>query len=500
MIVQRLLIAAALAFAAALPYLGWLPGWTPALATVTAFGTVSLIGLNLIYGVTGMLALGQAAFVAIPGYASGIMEKFGVSAFVSIPLGVVFAALVARLVAEIFIRLPGIYFAIGTLGFAFVVEGLARAFPSVTGGASGLVLEAPFPLRRDGWYMVALAALAVSIASFAWLVRGRLLRTLKLVRHDELAAQVMGVDVVRIKANVFTIGSAYSAVGGILLAYYVAVLAPEAGGVNASLESLAMLIIGGSGSLFGPLLGAGAIQWLFAISARADRYDCWSTGSPSFASFFTRRPDRRRTARGMEARVRQSCAQIPPKAVSTASAELKITETGVQRAGICLQVENVAKNFGGSRAVQDVSSTSVWSDRCIDWAQWSGEIDPIQHHSGIETPTQDASYFAAKTCSASHPSPRRRHRSFVSGPASCPGPHLLENVVARLDHLPDAPGERVAQGIARAQLEVFGLSHFADVPTCEIGLGHHKLIELVRASVGGPALLLLVEPPADLHR
>ena len=145
MIVQRLLIAAALAFAAALPYLGWLPGWTPALATVTAFGTVSLIGLNLIYGVTGMLALGQAAFVAIPGYASGIMEKFGVSAFVSIPLGVVFAALVARLVAEIFIRLPGIYFAIGTLGFAFVVEGLARAFPSVTGGASGLVLEAAVP-------------------------------------------------------------------------------------------------------------------------------------------------------------------------------------------------------------------------------------------------------------------------------------------------------------------------------------------------------------------
>ena len=61
MIVQRLLIAAALAFVAALPYLGWLPGWTLALATVTAFGTVSLIGLNLIYGVTGMLALGQAA-------------------------------------------------------------------------------------------------------------------------------------------------------------------------------------------------------------------------------------------------------------------------------------------------------------------------------------------------------------------------------------------------------------------------------------------------------
>ena len=58
-------------------------------------------------------------------------------------------------------------------------------------------------------------------------MRGRFLRTLRLVRHDELAAQVLGVDVVRVKAQVFTIGSAYSAVGGILLAYYVGVLAPE---------------------------------------------------------------------------------------------------------------------------------------------------------------------------------------------------------------------------------------------------------------------------------
>ena len=382
MIVQRLLIAAALAFAAALPYLGWLPGWTPALATVAAFGTVSLIGLNLIYGVTGMLALGQAAFVAIPGYASGIMEKFGVSAFVSIPLGVVFAALVARLVAEIFIRLPGIYFAIGTLGFAFVVEGLARAFPSVTGGASGLVLEPPFPLRRDGWYMVALVALAVGIASFAWLVRGRFLRTLKLVRHDELAAQVMGVDVVRVKANVFTIGSAYSAVGGVLLAYYVAVLAPEAGGVNASLEfacharhrrqrfavrpaprgrchPVAVRNLGTSG----PLRTAGLrARLLLRRSVRAVR-------------------DRRRVARGMEARDRQPCAQNPSQSRLDG---LRRTEDHGYRGAACRHLpagrECREKFWRFARRSGREFRRQFRSDRCIDRTQRSGEIDPIQHH------------------------------------------------------------------------------------------------------------------------
>ena len=71
---SHLIIAAAAALAAILPYLGVLPGWTPALATVTAFTALSLIGLNLIFGLSGMLALGQSAFVALPGYASGILE------------------------------------------------------------------------------------------------------------------------------------------------------------------------------------------------------------------------------------------------------------------------------------------------------------------------------------------------------------------------------------------------------------------------------------------
>src|SRR5207237_1293816 len=176
----------------ALPYMGWLPAWTPAQATVAAFTALSLLGLNLIFGVSGMLALGQAAFTAIPGYAAGILEKQGVPGFAAVAIGIVFAVVVARVVAEIFVRLPGIYLAIGTLGFAFVVEGVARAFPSITGGASGLVLEFPFAMTRNAWYALAVVCLLIGLGSFMWLVRVRFLRTLRLVGHDELAAQVLG--------------------------------------------------------------------------------------------------------------------------------------------------------------------------------------------------------------------------------------------------------------------------------------------------------------------
>ena len=263
-----------------------------------------------------------------------------------------------------------------------MVEGLARAFPSVTGGASGLVLEPPFPLRRDGWYMVALVALAVGIASFAWLVRGRFLRTLKLVRHDELAAQVMGVNVVRVKANVFTIGSAYSAVGGVLLAYYVAVLAPEAGGVNASLESLAMLVIGGSGSLFGPLLGAGAIQWLFAISGRSGPLRTAGLRARLLLRRSVRAVrDRRRVARGMEARDRQPRAQNRSQSRLDG---LRRTEDHGYRGAACRHLpagrECREKFWRLARRPGREFRRQFRSDRCIDRAQRSGQIDAIQHH------------------------------------------------------------------------------------------------------------------------
>ena len=215
MTVRNFVVALACAFVAVLPYLGILPGWTPSLATLTAFISVSLVGLNLHFRCHRHALLGPGCFCCHSRVLGRILQSFGFPAFAAILAGIVASIVIARLVAEIFIRLPGIYFAIGTLGFAFVVEGLARAFPGLTGGASGLILEAPVSLTRNQWYVLSIATLCLALTSFALLVRGRFLRTLWLVRHDELAAQVLGIDVVKVKAQVFTIGSTYSAVGGI---------------------------------------------------------------------------------------------------------------------------------------------------------------------------------------------------------------------------------------------------------------------------------------------
>jgi ABC-type branched-subunit amino acid transport system ATPase component/ABC-type branched-subunit amino acid transport system permease subunit len=504
MTLRHVIFAAIAVFCAALPYLGLLPEWTPALATVTAFMALSLIGLNLIFGVTGMLALGQAAFVALPGYAAGILQKQGVPGALAIPLGVVVAVLVARLIAEIFIRLPGIYFAIGTLGFAFVVEGLARAFPAFTGGASGLVLEPPVSPGRHGWYVIAVVAVALGAAAYALLVRDRFLRTLRLVRSDELAALVLGVDVARLKVRVFTIGSAFSAVGGVLLAYYVQVLAPEGGGVNASLEQLAFVIIGGAGSAVGPLLGAAVVQWLFAVSGGADRYELLVYGLGFFlvvlfapagiAGALRKLPFVRPADRAMNG------AAPALDAKPAAAAPCAGSRPAAGRDGLCLAVEGVTKNFGGLVAVQDVGfEVGFGQVVAVIGPNGAGKSTLFNLISGIEAPTSGRVMLdgADVTAMPIHGRAAAIGRSFQV-PRLVPELTALENVMARLDQLPGQGDVALRRRLARGQLATFGLDALADRPVREIGLGYHKLIELARASAGRPALLMLDEPAVGL--
>jgi branched-chain amino acid transport system permease protein len=498
---HQLTIGAALVLAATLPYLGLLPAWTTSLATVTALMALSLIGLNLIFGVGGMLALGQAAFVALPGYAAGLLIKLGMPTLVAIPAGIAVAVVIARLVAEIFVRLPGIYFAIGTLGFAFVVEGLARAFPAYTGGASGLVLEPPVSLGRDAWYALALVALAIGLAVFAWLVRGSFLRTLRVMRHDELSAQVLGIDVARLKAHVFTIGSTYSAVGGILLAYYVRVLAPESGGVNASLEALAMIIIGGSGFLFGPVLGAAGVQWLFAVSGGAAHYELLVYGLGFFLVVMF-------APAGLAGAISKAWARFVLLGRGAAGegtfAATQSSETspagGLRRSGVCLQVENASKQFGGLRAVDDVSfEVSHGQIVALIGPNGAGKSTLFNLVSGIEPMSSGRIRLGGRHIDDTpvHVRASEIGRSFQV-PRLVGDMTAIDNVAARFDHLSSRGSDHEHYSRARAQLTAFGLADFADRPVREIGIGYHKLIELARASAGDAPLLLLDEPAVGL--
>lgn len=162
---KYLLIAAVALVLGITPLMGLIPGWTPALATNVALTALALIGLNVIFGVAGMLAFGQAAFMVVPAYVAGVLERAGLSSGLAIVIGLAVGVGLARGLAELFVRLPGVYLAFGTLGFGFVVEGLARAFPAWTGGASGLVFSAGRVIGQGAWYALAVVALLIGLTS-----------------------------------------------------------------------------------------------------------------------------------------------------------------------------------------------------------------------------------------------------------------------------------------------------------------------------------------------
>ena len=467
------------------------------MATVAFLTAVSLIGLNLIFGYCGMLALGQAAFSALSGYGAGILYGIGVPSLIAALAGFLLAVGAARLLAEIFIRLPGIYVAVGTLGFAYVVEGLARAFPSVTGGASGLILTPPFVLNESGWYVLAVVVLTVATAGVAVLMRGRTARMLKLVHRDELAAAVAGIDVVKLKIRIFTIGAAFSAAGGLFLAYYTSVIAPEMGGATTSLEYLAMVIIGGAGSIAGPILGAVLTNWLFSVAGAAAEYELLVYGA-SFLAVILFAPA------GVAGIVRQVWGTVtkrqPDREIAVAPGAAVSPEKTATIGNGGLRATGISKRFGGLHAVRGVSlDANPGEIVALLGPNGAGKSTLFNILSGIERPDEGSIFLEGKpvTDLGIHQRAMRIGRSFQL-PRLVTDMSVLQNVVIRADQLfPNwTDADRLA--LSSRQLDRFGLAHLAGERVSEVAVGLHKLVDIARAALGAPQLVLLDEPAVGL--
>jgi ABC-type branched-subunit amino acid transport system ATPase component/ABC-type branched-subunit amino acid transport system permease subunit len=492
-------VAAVTAVLLGVAWLGWIPGVTSSTITATALRALALMGLNLIFGVVGMLAFGQAAFMALPAYFAGIMDRMGVPLLIALPLALTMVVLLARAVAEVLVRLPGVYLAVGTLGFGMVVEGLARAFPSWTGGASGLVFEHGRNFGTNVWCAIAVVSLAFGVGYYVWYVRGAVWRRLRAIRHDELAASVLGIDVHREKAKIFTIGSAYSAVGGLLLFHYVGVLIPEDAGVVRSLEQIGTLLLGGAGFLVGPIVGAFLVDWFFVISGYAARYELVIYGAtfllvvmyaPQGVSGLLLRPWKRlagdKAEKAPVVEIRHSVAAV--------SSDSRVSGRP------CLLLHNVTQSFGGVHALVDISlDVKAGEVFTLVGPNGAGKTTLFNIVSGVLRPTSGRTLLDGVDIT-DLPVHRRAAligRSFQT-PRLVPELSVLANVMLRVDQLSPKLSEQARQAIALEQLRMFELENLSYLSVAEVGLGQRKLIDIARAAVGNPPIVLLDEPAVGL--
>ena len=220
---------------------------------------------NIAGGFAGQLSFGHVVFFGAGAYASTILQmRFGFSPWLGLPASALAGALVGWVIAFLSFRagLKGSYFALITLAFAEVLRIVANSV-EITGGGLGMLIPAKpgaanfqFP-ERVGFYFLILALTVASIAVAVWLKHSRFGAQLAAIRENEDAARALGIDVYTEKVKVMILSGAMCGVGGCFFAQYFLYIDPIiVFGVDKSVEMLLVSMIGGAGTVYGPLIGA----------------------------------------------------------------------------------------------------------------------------------------------------------------------------------------------------------------------------------------------------
>ncbi len=236
---------------------------------ICAINVMLAIGLDFILGYAGQLNLGHSAFYGIGAYVSTLLiMQAGVPFWVAFALGVAFAGIAGMALSLFAVRLRGHYLAIASLGFAVIVHQVLLNWISVTQGPLGIYAISPPPAlaipglpaisfgnTANMFYLVAGFAL-LSYLLLDQLVRSPVGETLTAIREDEVSAASLGINCTAWKVFAFGVGSAVAGAAGAFYASFVGTLVPDAFIITESFTILAMVIVGGMGTLIGPVWGA----------------------------------------------------------------------------------------------------------------------------------------------------------------------------------------------------------------------------------------------------
>ena len=223
---------------------------------------VGAVGLNILTGFTGQISLGQGAFLGVGAYTSAyITAKLGLSFWVGIPAAGLVTAMAGMVFGIPSLRLKGLYLAIATLASQFILEWIFVRWESVTGGSYGIVVPRPvlggFAFDSDRSYYYVVLAFTVFMVLFATnLVRTKTGRAFMAVRDHYISAEIMGISIYKYRLLSFGISSFYAGVAGALYGHSLKFVSSEQFNIGVSIVYLAMIIIGGLGSIVGSVFGA----------------------------------------------------------------------------------------------------------------------------------------------------------------------------------------------------------------------------------------------------
>ncbi len=224
--------------------------------------SIAAIGLNVLVGVSGQISLGHGAFFGVGAFASAwLVNSFSIPALIAIPMAGLFTTAVGMIFGTPAARIKGLYLAIATLASQFILEDFFARAEWFSGGVYGALAERPtifgYALDNDlKYFYLVLFWLVITVIGVSNLLRSRDGRAMVAVRDHYLSAEIMGINLTKYRILAFGISSFFAGIAGALYAHYLEFVSVEGFTILLSVQFLAMIIIGGLGSVYGSILGA----------------------------------------------------------------------------------------------------------------------------------------------------------------------------------------------------------------------------------------------------
>lgn len=477
------------------------------LANVALLAMVG-IGLNVLLGLSGQVSFGHVGFYAIGAYAVSILTtKAGWSFWAAWPVAALLAAGVGALLALPALRVKGPYLAMITIAFGFIVEHSIVEARELTGGQNGLMgIVAPAlseTLRGERAIAVlAILAAAVAFAAFALLSRGTWGIAMRAVRDSETASESIGIHPLVVKTVAFSLSALLAGAAGALYAPLSGFVTPNSFGFIQSILFVLVVMIGGSGSLAGPIIGALIVGLLPELLSSLEEYRLLFFGMLLLVVLWAAPEGMVGLARRAFTFRREAIKPRPLPAVRPASLPSRARKT--------LRADDLSMVFGGVRAVSGVGfEVRPGAVTALIGPNGAGKSTALNMLSGFYTPTtgrvllDDAALQGRGAWRIARRGVARSYQtSQLFGSLS-----VLDNVAlamsrGRLGSLLSDERMHAAEAVERARALLDWCGYAGDVSIASKGLAHvdRRLVEIARALAGDPDVLLLDEPAAGLSR
>lgn len=495
---------------------------------VIAFGIFAILALSLdfVLGYGGLLNLGVPGLYGTAAYTSAILTtKYDFAFWQAATTAVAATAAVGLLLGFASLRTSGLYLALVTLGFMSLVSGVLNNWISMTGGEIGIaaipamsLFGHSFDLEQSA--ILAIAAAAVTFVMLRNILRSRSGRALTALRQSQVAARSLGVEVLRYNLLAFTISSAFIGVAGVLYAHTFNYLSPQTFGFALSIQIVVMVVLGGIGTLVGPVIGAAVLVLLPEYLKALDEYEAMPYGivlllTVLFIPLGIVGSFRKGLSRLVARAADEDRGHEPVVFERGPVAVPKLEAVTAKPGRPVLRAEGLVLRFGGVIALDDAAITVQEGSRHgLIGPNGSGKTSLLNSLSGYYTPQAGSAEFLGEQILGLPPEQVARRglvRTF-QGLQLFPESSVVENVMVGchknyrsgfLDAAFRLPrhhrDERQTRARALECLALVGLEHRANVEARLLSYGQQKLVDLARALAANARLLLLDEPTAGLH-